>query len=539
MATYKTIHTTYGLAAIAEAESSGTPIVLTHMAWGDGGGSAVEVDPGATQLVNETYRAAINRVYQEPNDPPGMFTAEGIIPAAVGGFVLREVGLIDSHAGLYAYGNLPEVYKPVLDEGASADAVVRLKFAVENASVITLQIDPNVAVASQQWVLNTIDAAYMLPGGTTGQVLAKASNDDGDVVWTDPDVADVVVDPIEEVQTLVNGQTVVDLHATTTLGLVLYVDGVRQAPSTWTPDPAIDTRLRLKAAVSGTHQLIAAQNEPQGQAGMPLQRANNLSDVTDKAQSRTNLEIYAKAEVDALLDRVCPVGMKAEFYDSAVPPGWLKTNGAQVSRTVYARLFTKIGTHYGAGNGSTTFNLPDDRGNFSRAWDDGRGIDQARPFGSEQPDAFRGHSHSASSAASGGHSHSATSALAGSHGHTASTGNAGEHSHAGTTATAGSHAHGFDIHEPDDGMGSKVAADGGGDDSRDFVTATAGEHNHPFTTDTEAAHSHTVSVTANGNHNHTITLEAVAAHTHAITVGTTGGSETRPRNRATLWCIKY
>lgn len=216
MATYKTIHTTYGLGAIAEAEAAGTPIVLTHMVWGDGGGSPVDVDPGAAQLVHEVYRATINRVYQEPNDPPGMFTAEGIIPAEVGGFVLREVGVVDSHAGLYAYGNLPEVYKPVLDEGASADAVVRLKFAVENADVITLQVDPNVAVASQQWVLNTINAAYMLPGGTTGQVLAKASNDDGDVVWSDPDVADVVVDPIEEEQALVNGQTVIDLHETTT-----------------------------------------------------------------------------------------------------------------------------------------------------------------------------------------------------------------------------------------------------------------------------------------------------------------------------------
>ncbi|MFZ5548072.1 MAG: phage tail protein [Pseudomonadota bacterium] len=539
MATYKTIHTAYGLAANAEAEATGTPIVLTHMAWGDGGGAPIEVDPAATQLEREVYRAPVNRVYQDPADPPGMFTVEGIIPGTEGGFVLREVGVIDSHAGLYALGNLPDVYKPVLEEGATADAVVRLKFAVANADVITLQIDPNVAVASQQWVLNTIDAAFLLPGGTTGQVLAKVSNTDGDVVWQDPDVASVVVDPIEEVQQLVNGQSVVDLTLTTTLGLVLYIDGLRLPPGDWTPDPVLDTRLTLNTPVSGTHELIAAQNEPQGMAGIPLQRQNNLSDVVNKAAARTNLEIYSKADVDTLLAKAAPVGMKGEFYRSTAPTGWLKCNGAQVSRTTYAALFAAIGTTYGAGNGSTTFHLPDDRGNFSRAWDDGRGIDTNRGFGTEQAAAFQAHNHAASSASAGGHSHTASAANNGSHNHTASSGAAGSHNHAGTTSAAGAHVHGFDIYEPDDAMGFKAAADAGGDQFNEFSTDAAGEHTHTFVTDTEAAHTHTVTVTSGGLHTHAITVAAVDAHVHAVTVGNTGGTETRPRNRATLWCIKY
>lgn len=539
MALYQSIHTDYGLAANAEAEATATPILLTHMVWGDGGGVPVTPDPQATQLVREVYRAAINRVYQEPSDPPGMFTVEGIIPAAEGGFVLREVGVIDASAGLYAYGNLPDVYKPVLDEGATSDAVVRLKFAVANADIVTLQIDPNVAVASQRWVINTIDPAFLLPGGTTGQVLAKASNDDGDVVWSDPDVASVVVDPIEEVQQLVNGQSVVNLTLTTTLGLVLYIDGLRLPPGDWTPDPEIDTRLTLKTPVSGAHKLIAAQNEPQGMAGIPLQRQNNLSDVVNKAAARTNLEIYSKADVDALLAKAAPVGMKGEFYRSAIPTGWLKCNGAAVSRTAYATLFAAIGTTYGAGNGSSTFSLPDDRGNFSRAWDDGRGIDAGRAFGSEQAAAFQAHNHAASSASAGGHTHTASSASNGAHTHTASSGGAGAHNHAGTTRNSGAHSHSFDIYEPDDAMGTKVAADAGGDQSNVFATTAAGDHTHSFTTDTEAAHSHTVNVASNGAHSHAITVAAVNAHVHAITVGNTGSTETRPRNRATLWCIKY
>ncbi len=539
MSTYKTLHTDYGLTAIARAEATGTPIVLTHMAWGDGAGSPIEVDTTATQLVREVFRTPINRVYEDPADPPGMFTAEGIIPAAVGGFVLREVGVFDSDAGLYAYGNLPDVYKPVLDEGATADAVVRLKFCVANASVIALQVDPNVAVASQRWVLNTITAGFLLPGGTTRQVLSKVSNDDGDVQWADPDVATVVVDPIEEEQTLVNGQTVVDLTKTTTLGLVLYKDGVRLAPSAWTPDAEVDTRLMLKTAVSGSHQLIAAQNEPQGMAGVPLQRANNLSDVISRPTARKNLEIYSAVEVDNLLGQASPVGMKGEFYCSAVPTGWLKCNGAAISRTVYARLFAAIGTTYGDGNGSSTFNLPDDRGNFSRGWDDGRGINPGRVFGSEEVDMMRLHGHSASSADAGGHSHSASADQSGAHAHTASTGNAGEHAHSGTTSTTGAHSHTATVYEPDDGMGSHFASDDGGDSSTTVATSTAGAHNHTFNTDTEPAHSHQVTVQTAGAHAHTITIAAVNAHAHAITVGQTGGVETRPRNRATLWCIRY
>lgn len=77
-------------------------------------------------------------------------------------------------------------------------------------------------------------------------------------------------------------------------------------------------------------------------------------------------------------------GMVAHFATSTAPSGWLKANGAAVSRTTYASLFTAIGTVFGIGNGSTTFNLPDLRGEFVRSWDDARGIDTGRAFGSPQ-----------------------------------------------------------------------------------------------------------------------------------------------------------
>lgn len=78
------------------------------------------------------------------------------------------------------------------------------------------------------------------------------------------------------------------------------------------------------------------------------------------------------------------VGMVSYFANTTPPAGWLKCNGAAVSRTTYATLFAAIGTTYGAGDGATTFNLPDLRGTFLRALDDGRGLDVGRGIGSGQ-----------------------------------------------------------------------------------------------------------------------------------------------------------
>lgn len=75
------------------------------------------------------------------------------------------------------------------------------------------------------------------------------------------------------------------------------------------------------------------------------------------------------------------------------PAGWLKANGAAISRTTYAALFAVIGTTYGAGDASTTFNLPDLRGEFLRGFDDGRGLDAQRWIGSVQADQFKSHNH--------------------------------------------------------------------------------------------------------------------------------------------------
>ncbi len=81
-----------------------------------------------------------------------------------------------------------------------------------------------------------------------------------------------------------------------------------------------------------------------------------------------------------------PVPVASIFYlaTSTVPSGYLECNGANVNRTTYANLFALIGTTYGTGDGSTTFTLPDLRGEFVRGWDHSRGIDTNRSIGTSQ-----------------------------------------------------------------------------------------------------------------------------------------------------------
>lgn len=88
-----------------------------------------------------------------------------------------------------------------------------------------------------------------------------------------------------------------------------------------------------------------------------------------------------------------PAGTVSHFAANAAPLGWVKANGAALSRATYANLFLAIGTTYGAGDGSTTFLLPDLRGEFLRAIDDGRGVDSGRDIGSFQNHQYQSHSH--------------------------------------------------------------------------------------------------------------------------------------------------
>ncbi|MEN5279020.1 phage tail protein [Brucella sp. TWI432] len=100
-----------------------------------------------------------------------------------------------------------------------------------------------------------------------------------------------------------------------------------------------------------------------------------------------------------------PTGAVICLAAPIIPNGYLYCNGQTVSRTTHAALFSAIGTRYGAGDGSTTFALPDYRGVFIRGWDDGRGVDGGRAFASWQDNQNQSHSHSVSGTTASGGNH--------------------------------------------------------------------------------------------------------------------------------------
>jgi microcystin-dependent protein len=110
----------------------------------------------------------------------------------------------------------------------------------------------------------------------------------------------------------------------------------------------------------------------------------------------SNLNTVNKTNLVNALNELNKAGKVEWFAMNSVPTGYLRCNGTAVSRTTYARLFSAIGTVFGTGDSSTTFNIPDLRGVVIRGYDDGRGLDVGRVFGSYQSDDFKSHCHTQS-----------------------------------------------------------------------------------------------------------------------------------------------
>jgi len=100
-----------------------------------------------------------------------------------------------------------------------------------------------------------------------------------------------------------------------------------------------------------------------------------------------------------------PVGAVFYFAANSAPTGYLTCDGSAISRTTYADLFAVVSTTFGIGDGSTTFNLPDLRGEFIRGFDAGKGTDSGRTFGSTQGQATAAPTAPFTTSAAANHTH--------------------------------------------------------------------------------------------------------------------------------------
>jgi microcystin-dependent protein len=289
-------------------------------------------------------------------------------------------------------------------------------------------------------------------------------------------------------------------------------------------EPIAGALIKHLAARKGDYAELRARATTKEDVGL----GNLPNAISDDPATNSSQIVASTAALNKLQKQVgdSMTGMVAAFAMTAAPTGWLKCNGAAVSRTTFAQLFAWLGTHYGAGDGSTTFNLPDMRGLFPRGWDDGRGLDPGRAFGVYQDMMIHSHAHGASAAAGGDHVHTAWTDAQGNHVHSAWTDAQGNHDHGWRIAATGQ---GISIGYPTGG-GSIVDLELPGGKNAD---------NQPMRTDYQGNHAHNVGIGAAGQHAHNVGLGWAGNHSHGVTVAAAGGIETRPRNLALFYCIKY
>jgi microcystin-dependent protein len=212
--------------------------------------------------------------------------------------------------------------------------------------------------------------------------------------------------------------------------------------------------------------------------------------------------------------------------------GHLKCNGAAVNRTTYSDLFAVIGIAFGSGDGSTTFNVPDLRGQFIRGVDEARGVDVGRGLGSLQSDSVKNHKHHYTTTSNGAHTHTAQSAGA----HTHTTDSQGTHSHTGATDNQGQHSHQQSVNTSEVASAGRIQYKTGSAGSY-VSTELAGSHDHALSINSAGAHTHTAQ--SAGAHTHL--TDSQGAHTHeGDTDNNIGGEvETRPTNVALFFFIKF
>nr|WP_267461620.1 phage tail protein [Klebsiella pneumoniae] len=132
---------------MAAAAITGQPVGFAFMGVGDGGGVVPSPDPAQVSLVNERYRAALNRVVIA-DQSANIIRAEMIMPPQVGGFWLREAGLFDEDGVCLAVASLAPSYKPLLAEGSGRLQALNIWIAVSSTADIELKADPSVILAT-------------------------------------------------------------------------------------------------------------------------------------------------------------------------------------------------------------------------------------------------------------------------------------------------------------------------------------------------------------------------------------------------------
>ncbi|CAN7547839.1 phage tail-collar fiber domain-containing protein [Pseudomonas brassicacearum] len=403
MADYYTLLTDAGIAYETACKAAGTPIKLSQISVGDGGGTEYNPAATATALKREVWRGPLNALFQDENNPSWLL-AEVTIPSDVGGWYVREAGIWTDTGILYAIVKYPESFKPVLaTSGSGKEFYIRSIFETSNAELVTLLIDDTVVKATRAWVIGyladelaKLDGKQSVRVAATGNVvLSGAQQIDGVAVTAGQRVLLPLQTAARE-----NGIWIAandawsraadaNTSAKVTPGLTVMVEeGAKNGDSLW---HLVTNGPITLGTTALTFEMLA------GRTGIAPGTYKSLTvDKYGRALAGGNPETlagfgikdsYTKTEVEAMIAQASalPVGATVAFPLNKVAPGFLELDGSIKSIAAYPDLVSFLGTVFNKGDeGAGNFRLPDSRGEFLRGWDHGRDVDAGRSVGSYQ-----------------------------------------------------------------------------------------------------------------------------------------------------------
>lgn len=539
MADYYSIITNRGKELEAEALASGRLIVLTHFVVGDSNGKQVKPDPAQIRLINETYRGDIAELVVSPEQSTQLM-AKIVLPTGIGGFTVREVGLMTDAGELYAVANCPSIDKPV--GGVSVNMQFRL--AVSDTSNITLnvatgdglflRIDQNlkeIKARGAEAQKTSRESIGVLDGTTQQRGLVQLNsnvNSTSETQAATPAAVKIVMDNA-------NARLAKDRNGADIPNVALFLQNLGLVDTIKLAAGALPiTGGNLKGQISFSFS-------------QPRNDANHLIYSNDDSgilacgygyyRGRFDIHFYDEKgawisnPVSVLPNGDCnfvnvfdngqrvyspnnpppdsyPVGAPIPWPSDTIPAGYARMQGQNFNKSSYPLLAIA----YPSGI------IPDMRGQTIKGKPD-----SGRAVLSQEQDGIKSHSHSASAANTDLGTKATTSFDYGTK--TSSSFDYGTK----TTSNAGAHSH-----------RTRIAYGGGGSTT---VTANAGATSS-WATDTiesAGAHTHTVGI---GAHTHTVGIGAhihnvvLGSHNHAITVNAAGNTENTVKNTAFNYLVR-
>jgi microcystin-dependent protein len=344
-----------GRAALIDGKRDDTDVQFTAIALGSG---TIKLDRTATALTHEQERSAIFSSSDLGSDQISLSALFNTDPTTQ--YNVTELALIanDIVFGVWSTTDVKQALA-VRTAGVPYTSTIAVGYAQlpsQNVTVVTQPLDEAVQVLIKDTIGNAITVVF--------QRLAPVVDVGAVNTYVATNVAPFMAD------TLVHGVRQRITIKTSNAGPSTY------APDGLPPKPILGMTLQplrggeLLATLIAELEYIVAPTVNSGEGAWLLLRCGGGN----------TLQLW-------------PAGFILHWPNATPPEGFLACNGSAIARTIYPELFAVIGTTYGAGDGTTTFNIPDLRGEFIRGFDAGRGVDSGRTLGSAQASQNLEHNH--------------------------------------------------------------------------------------------------------------------------------------------------